>query len=163
MSINQFKSRYSSSNTKKKEYIMLPTDYPELTPSKLTYNNTTDSDSNFANAILKPIDNTEDNNILAPGWISIKFENNQFIYKYGPKTYKQQLEDKRLENEKIPNNIIKNISSKIHNNRERYINEYNEINGPYAYEEFYQSYLFNEYSDEEVEEEEDDNEEEFNE
>lgn len=162
MHINQFKPRYTSSNTKKKEYIMIPTDYPELTPSKLSNNIITDSDSNFANAILKPIDNTEDSNILAPGWISIKFENQKIIYKYGPKTYKQQLEDKKLENEKIPNNIIKNISCKINNNRQRYINEYNEINGPYAHEEFYQSYLFNEDSDEEVEEDDDDNEEEFN-
>ena len=159
MNNNRFKSRYTTTNTKKKEYIMLPTDYPELTPSKLSQTYTTDSDSNFANAILKPIETTTDENILAPGWISIKLENNQFIYRYGPKTYKQLMEDKRLENEKIPNNIIKNISRKINNNRDRYINEYNEINGPYAFEEFYKSYLYNELSDDEDEEEEDEEEE----
>ena len=34
------------------------------------------------------------------------------------------------------NNIIININM----NRERYRNEYNAINGPYAYEDFYEKY-----------------------
>lgn len=147
---NRFKNR--NTNIKKKEYLMVPTDYPAL--SNNISNNIVESDANFANAILKPIDLTIDNNILPPGWISIKYENNKFIYKYGPKTNKQYMEEKRLENEKDPNVIMNNICYNINRNRERYINEFNEINGPYAYEDLYVTNVNSEYSDDEEEEEE---------
>lgn len=134
---NRFKYNKYSTNNKKKEFSLNMNEYPDLNTSIKSSDNHTNSNDNesinFAGAILKEIPVIDDIETLKPGWISIQFKNNKFIYKYGPSLKKEQTVDN-------PNIIMNNIINKINDNRERYKNEYNAINGDYAYEELYEKY-----------------------
>jgi len=135
---NRFKYNKYSTNNKKKEFSLNMNEYPDLNTSikaSENYTNSNDNESiNFAGAILKEIPVADNIETLKPGWISIQFKNNQFIYKYGPSLKKETTD---LD---YPNIIMNNIINKINDNRERYKNEYNAINGDYAYEELYEKY-----------------------
>jgi len=144
---NRFKYNKYSTNNKKKEYSLNMNEYPDLNTSvnaSESYLNKNDNDTiNFAGAILKEIPVVDNIETLKPGWISIQFKNNNFIYKYGPSLKKEPTTD--LDN---PNIIMNNIINKINDNRERYKNEYNAINGDHAYEELYEKYnIYEDYSD----------------
>ena len=136
---NRFKYNKYSIN-KKKEFSLNMNEYPDLISSIKSsdnHSNSIDIDNesiNFAGAILKEIPIIDNIETLKPGWISIQFKNNEFIYKYGTPFKKEQND---LDN---PNIIMNNIINKINDNRERYKNEYNSINGDYAYEELYEKY-----------------------
>ena len=144
---NKSSSSYLNSK-KKKEFCMNKNDYPELCSNNntITNNISSDNNSNFANAILKPIPE-ENPNDLQPGWISIKLINNKFHYKYGPSLYKNKNMNLNDDNSLHPNILMDNITTKIIENRERYINQYNITNGAYAYEDLYQNCYINESSD----------------
>jgi hypothetical protein len=143
MSYNSFKNLR---NKNKKEFSFNKNEYPELCSSNTNDHPFSESSiQNFANAILKPIDVINEENVLKPGWIRItKNTNNKIMYEYGPSLIKDS-----KENPENPNDIMNNIISKLIANRERYRYEYNSINGPFAFEDFYEKYLPIDEDDEE--------------
>jgi len=141
--MNYNKNNYFKSNkhiNKKPEFFFNPNEYPEVnlirTDQKQKEINNECLKSNFASAILKPIETKSDKDLLKPGWISITNVNNNLIYKYGT----QINNDISNNNENDINLIMYNISKKIKENREKYKRQYNEINGLYAFEDFYQNH-----------------------
>ena len=141
--------RQNKNSFKKADFCINPNEYPELNINLIKkednkQDNKEDKclnlNQNFASAILKPIENNLDKDLLKPGWISITNTNvnNKLIYKFGPKINNNN-NISNNDDEHDVNLIMYNISKKIHENREKHKRQYNEINGAYAFEDFYQN------------------------
>jgi len=149
--------RQNKNAFKKPDFCINPNEYPELNinlikkqdnnqdnkqdkQTCMNINLSQSQNQNFASAILKPIENNLDIDLLKPGWISITNTNvnNKLIYKFGPKINNNK-NITNNDNENDVNLIMYNISKKIHENREKHKKQYNEINGAYAFEDFYQN------------------------
>jgi len=141
MSYNRFKNNYYYNKSKpiiKPSFKMNINEYPELNNniSKNNNNNEFNNNNNFANAILKSLPIDDNNEILKPGYISIKNVNNKFIYNYGANTINNKIKLESFH----PNILMDNIITEIVENRERYKKQFNEINGEYAFEDLYDKY-----------------------